>query len=58
MNNSKISYLASLITGLAPLVFSPWMNISGSCLATFWHDRQSEAEIERRTVINLYGIVN
>lgn len=26
--------------GLAPAVFSPWMNISGSLLANFWHRRQ------------------
>ena len=25
--------------GLAPAVFGPWMNISGSSLATFWRDR-------------------
>jgi len=25
--------------GLAPAIFSPWMNISGSILANFWHKR-------------------
>ena len=32
--------------GLAPAVFGPWMNISGSSLATFWRDRQSIEEMK------------
>ncbi|MFM1877705.1 MAG: hypothetical protein RLZZ241_571 [Bacteroidota bacterium] len=28
--------------GLAPAVFGPWMNISGSSLATWWRDRKIE----------------
>lgn len=28
--------------GLAPAVFGPWMNISGSSLATWWRDKSSE----------------
>ncbi|MEX0273058.1 MAG: bile acid:sodium symporter family protein [Flavobacteriaceae bacterium] len=28
--------------GLAPAVFGPWMNISGSSLATYWRDRDPD----------------
>ena len=28
--------------GLAPAVFGPWMNISGSSLATWWRDKDPE----------------
>ena len=28
--------------GLAPAVFGPWMNISGSSLATWWRDRDPD----------------
>jgi BASS family bile acid:Na+ symporter len=28
--------------GLAPAIFGPWMNISGSSLATWWRDRRTE----------------
>jgi BASS family bile acid:Na+ symporter len=30
--------------GLAPAVFGPWMNISGSSLATWWRDKDAEKE--------------
>ncbi|MDP4679228.1 MAG: bile acid:sodium symporter family protein [Cyclobacteriaceae bacterium] len=30
--------------GLAPAVFGPWMNISGSCLATWWRDKKPTNE--------------
>ena len=37
--------------GLAPAVFGPWMNISGSFLANWWRDRdEHEAVDEYRTV--------
>jgi BASS family bile acid:Na+ symporter len=26
--------------GLAPAIFSPWMNVSGSILANFWRKRK------------------
>jgi BASS family bile acid:Na+ symporter len=26
--------------GLAPAVFGPWMNISGSSLASWWRDKK------------------
>ena len=29
--------------GLAPAVFGPWMNISGSSLATYWRDKDPDA---------------
>jgi len=32
--------------GLAPAVFGPWMNISGSSLAAWWRDK-AEAKVER-----------
>ncbi|SHG21195.1 bile acid:sodium symporter family protein [Flagellimonas flava] len=30
--------------GLAPAVFGPWMNISGSSLATWWRDKDPDTE--------------
>ncbi len=30
--------------GLAPAVFGPWMNISGSSLATWWREKPADAE--------------
>lgn len=30
--------------GLAPAVFGPWMNISGSSLATWWRDKDPESK--------------
>jgi BASS family bile acid:Na+ symporter len=30
--------------GLAPAIFSPWMNISGSVLANYWHKRGPERQ--------------
>lgn len=30
--------------GLAPAVFGPWMNISGSSLATWWRDKDPTKE--------------
>ncbi len=35
--------------GLAPAVFGPWMNISGSSLATYWRDKEPE-EIEKKPI--------
>jgi BASS family bile acid:Na+ symporter len=44
---------------LAPAIFGPWMNVSGSMLATWWHRRpldqvahnaeQAGQELEART---------
>ena len=31
--------------GLAPAIFGPWMNISGSSLATWWRDKDPEKNI-------------
>ena len=28
--------------GLAPAIFGPWMNISGSSLATWWRDKPTD----------------
>ncbi len=38
--------------GLAPAVFGPWMNISGSSLATWWRDRNSDATENEQEPIN------
>ena len=32
--------------GLAPAVFGPWMNVSGSTLATWWRDKAEKEEKE------------
>lgn len=37
--------------GLAPAVFGPWMNISGSSLATWWRDRDPEIN-EKKSITN------
>ncbi len=34
-----MSVLKNPLTALAPAIFGPWMNVSGSVLATFWHGR-------------------
>lgn len=37
-----INVLKSPSAALAPAIFGPWMNISGSVLATWWHRRPAE----------------
>ena len=37
--------------GLAPAVFGPWMNISGSSLATWWGERDPEAQPKPSAVV-------
>jgi bile acid:Na+ symporter, BASS family len=32
-----INVLHSPVAALAPAIFGPWMNVSGSMLATWWH---------------------
>jgi len=39
---SELGKLATV--GLAPAIFGPWMNISGSALASWWRDRTVEEE--------------
>ena len=34
-----VKVLASTDAALAPAIFGPWMNISGSILASWWRDR-------------------
>jgi BASS family bile acid:Na+ symporter len=34
-----MNVLKSAEAALAPAIFGPWMNISGSVLATWWHGR-------------------
>ena len=35
-----INVLKSTTAALAPAIFGPWMNISGSVLATWWHKKE------------------
>lgn len=42
-----INVLKSPAAALAPAIFGPWMNISGSVLANWWHSRPAD-EIEAR----------
>jgi len=37
--------------GLAPAVFGPWMNISGSSLATWWGERPLEDTQEASNIV-------
>lgn len=37
-----MSVLKSPLAALAPAIFGPWMNVSGSVLATFWHNKPAE----------------
>ncbi len=37
-----ISVLENAKAALAPAIFGPWMNVSGSMLATWWHGRPSK----------------
>jgi len=34
-----MSVLKSPLAALAPAIFGPWMNVSGSVLATYWHSK-------------------
>lgn len=43
-----ISVLKSAEAGLAPAIFGPWMNVSGSMLASFWRARPPSAVDEAR----------
>lgn len=38
--------------GLAPAIFGPWMNISGSALASWWRDRHTEELTESKNTPN------
>ncbi len=39
-----LNALHSLPAALAPAIFGPWMNVSGSMLATYWRNRSVGAE--------------
>ncbi|GJM29654.1 MAG: sodium transporter [Cyclobacteriaceae bacterium] len=43
--------------GLAPAVFGPWMNISGSSLATWWGERDPEAEPAVKPVVEQESVL-
>ena len=36
--------------GLAPAIFGPWMNISGSSLATWWRDKEPATSSDKQTL--------
>jgi BASS family bile acid:Na+ symporter len=36
--------LGSTNAALAPAIFGPWMNVSGSILASWWHRRPAADE--------------
>ena len=38
--------------GLAPAIFGPLMNVTGSSLATWWHDRIPPEDLEDGTISN------
>jgi len=44
-----MSVLKSPLAALAPAIFGPWMNVSGSVLATYW---SSKPEEKRRSLIS------
>lgn len=44
-----VKVLASTDAALAPAIFGPWMNISGSVLASWWRDRPIAAESAPRS---------
>ncbi|MEX1063665.1 MAG: bile acid:sodium symporter family protein [Balneolaceae bacterium] len=42
--------------GLAPAVFGPWMNISGSFLANWWRDRSAGEEAKEEEKVGQVGL--
>jgi BASS family bile acid:Na+ symporter len=44
-----ISTLNSVQAALAPAIFGPWQNISGSILATYWHRKPVK---EAKPIVN------
>jgi BASS family bile acid:Na+ symporter len=44
-----MNVLKSAEAALAPAIFGPWMNVSGSVLASWWHRRRPVDRAERRT---------
>jgi BASS family bile acid:Na+ symporter len=44
--------------GLAPAVFGPWMNISGSSLATWWGEKDPEPEPELTMAVEQESVNN
>ncbi len=45
-----VSVLGSSDAALAPAIFGPWMNVSGSMLASWWRSRRTEDAIAIRPV--------
>lgn len=50
-----INVLKSPAAALAPAIFGPWMNISGSILANWWHARPAVDKAETATVAGKAG---
>lgn len=46
-----MNVLKSALAALAPAIFGPWMNISGSVLATWWHRKPVSQERHKPKVI-------
>lgn len=46
-----IEVLKSAHAALAPAIFGPWMNISGSMLATWWHRKPVSDELPEKTMV-------
>jgi BASS family bile acid:Na+ symporter len=46
-----MNVLKSSQAALAPAIFGPWMNISGSVLATWWH-RKPVSKLKMQTKVN------
>ncbi len=42
--------LKSPLVALAPAIFGPWMNVSGSVLATYWHGRPEKIKNEKQNI--------
>ena len=38
-----MNVLKSAPAALAPAIFGPWMNVSGSVLSTWWHRKPAQA---------------
>ncbi len=43
-----MNVLKSAPAALAPAIFGPWMNVSGSVLATWWHRKPVSAKITKK----------
>ncbi|MGC9342193.1 MAG: bile acid:sodium symporter family protein, partial [Bacteroidales bacterium] len=42
-----MSVLKSPLVALAPAIFGPWMNVTGSVLATYWHGKPDNKMVKK-----------